>query len=280
MIPTLRVASLVLLSALPLRAADPDPRADLQATQMALDRAVAEVSRPSVHFVLGGREATRAYRIRGVGAFFVLPPRALPTGDRDRVFVFDRRQPRGFNQKLSKDEERDLRAMRMQLEAMQRDADAMQLEAERALENVERNVRIRLVAPAPPEPPEPPEPPRPPTLPMSADAPEPPPPPPWAFWFGSSEAPDERTPERVVADVQGALTAALEATGPTLHTLPADESVVVAVDFLPNHGFDLEEPSRPLRSLVVKVKKRDLSERAAGKITAEELRRRIEYTQY
>ena len=78
----------------PSGADDPDPRADLQATQMALDRAVAEVSRPSVHFVLGGREATRAYRLKGVGAFFVLPPRALPTGDRDRVFVFDRRRPR------------------------------------------------------------------------------------------------------------------------------------------------------------------------------------------
>ena len=83
-----------------------------------------------------------------------------------------------------------------------------------------------------------------------------------------------------MADVQSAVTAALEATGPTLRTVSGDESVLVAVDFLPNHGFDLEEPSRPLRSLVVKVKKRDLSERAAGKITPEELRRRIEYTQY
>jgi hypothetical protein len=277
MTPTTLVASLLLLSALPVRADDPDPRADLQATQMALDRAVAEVSRPSVHFVLGGREATRAYRIRGVGAFFVLPPRALPTPDRGRVFVFDRRQPRPLAQKPSKEEELALRAMQAQLEAMQRDADAMQLEAERALESVERNVRIRLVAPSAPEPPEPP---LPPALAMSADAPEPPPPPPWHFWFGSSETSDDRSPERVVADVQSAVTAALEATGPTLRALGADESVLVAVDFLPNHGFDLEEPSRPLRSLVVKVKKRDLSERAAGKITPEELRRRIEYTQY
>ncbi len=54
----------------------------------------------------------------------------------------------------------------------------------------------------------------------------------------------------------------------------------MAVDFLPSRGFDLEEPSGPVRSLIVKVKKRDLADRSAGKISAEELRRRIEYTQY
>jgi hypothetical protein len=54
----------------------------------------------------------------------------------------------------------------------------------------------------------------------------------------------------------------------------------VVVDFLPNRGFDLEPPTGPAKSLIVKVKKRDLTERHAGKISAEELRRRIEYTQY
>ena len=276
-------AALLALSATLLRAEDPDPRADLQATQMALDRAVAEVSRPSVHFVLGGREATRAYRLKGVGAFFVLPPRALPTGERDRVYVINRRAPRAVGPRLSKEQERELRAMQMQVEAMNRDAEAMNREAERALESLERNVRIRLEAPQPPEAPPPPEAPRPPGPPVSVEAPEPPealPPPPWHFWFGTSEGADDRPPERIVADVQGAVTAVLEAVGARVRTVPADEFLLVAVDFLPNHGFDLEEPSGPVRSLIVKVKKRDLADRSTGKISAEELRRRIEYTQY
>jgi hypothetical protein len=286
MAPTLRhipIAVLALGSTLAVRAEDPDPRADLQATQMALDRAVAEVSQPSVHFVLGGREATRAYRLKGVGAFFVLPPRALPTGERERVFVFNRRAPRGLVPKLSKDQERELRAMQMQLEAMNREAEAMNLEAERALESVERNVRIRLEAPSPPQAPEAPRPPvapRPPEALVAAEAPEAPLPPPWHFWFGTSETTDDRPPDRIVADVQGAVTAVLEAVGGRLRTVPADESLLVAVDFLPPRGFDLEEPLGPVRSLIVKVKKRDLTDRSAGKISAEELRRRIEYTQY
>jgi hypothetical protein len=258
----------------------PNPRADLQAAQAALDQAVAEVSRPSVHFVLGGREAARGYRVKGVGAFFVLPPRALPTRDRGGLVVFDRRVPPALAHKLSKEQERELRAMQAQVEAMQREAEAAQREGERALENLERNVRIRLVAPGAPQAPVPPTPPEAPEPPMSADPLETVPPPPWRFWFGTSEPSDERTPERVVADVQNAVTAALEEIGPGLRTIPSDEIVLVAVDFLPMRGFDLDEPSGPVRSLIVKVKKRDLADRSAGKISPEELRRRIDYTQY
>jgi hypothetical protein len=107
-----------------------------------------------------------------------------------------------------------------------------------------------------------------------------PPPPPWRFWFEAQEATDDRTPERVVADVQGAVTSALERLGPALRTVPADEAVLVAVDFLPSRGFEFDLPAAPSRSLIVKAKKRDLVERGLGKISAEELRRRIEYTQY
>ena len=167
--------------------------------------------------------------------------------------------------------------MQAQVEAFQREAAEAQLEAERALESVERNVRIRLVAPAPPAPPAPPQPPEPPT---GAAAPEPLPPPPWHDWFGTSEPSDDRTPERVIVDVQNAVTAALEEMGPGLRSLPAEEAVLVAVDFLPMRGFDLDPPSGPVRSLIVKVKKRDLTDRSSGKISRDELRRRIEYTQY
>jgi len=244
------------------------------------------VSQPSVHFVLGGREAARGYRVKGVGAIFVLPPRALPTRDRGRVFIFDRQGPHGMGRRLSADAEQELRAMQAQVESMQREAEAMQREAERGLESVERNLRIRLEAPRPssaplaPSPPTAPEPPSPPEPSMSPIPPEALPPPPWRFWFGTSQTSDDRTPERVIADVQDAVTAALEQVGAGLRTLSADESVLVAVDFLPHRGFEIDGPAGPVRSLIVKVKKRDLTDRNAGKISTEELRRRIEYTRY
>jgi hypothetical protein len=288
MIPTPRHVSTGLLlasfSTLALAGAEtPDPRPNLQAAQAALDQALAEVSLPSVHFLLGGHEAARGYRVKGVGVFFVLPPRALPIPHPGRVLVLDRRAPRAVVHRLSKDQERELRAMQAQVDAMQKDAEAMQREAERALETLERNLRVRLVAPSPaaaPAPPEAPEPGEPPEPPMSADAPEALPPPPWRSWFDTSEPTDERTPEKVITDVQNALTAALEDIVPSLPSIPADEQVLLAVDFLPMRGFDLDGPSGPVRSLILKVKKRDLNDRHAGKITPEELRRRIEYTQY
>ncbi len=270
----------VVAAALPLAAKDaPDPRADLRAAQAALDAAVAEVSEPSVHFVLGGREAARGYRVKGVGAFFVLPPRALPTRERGRVFLLDRGAPPGFGPRFSDEQEQEFRAMQAQLASMQREAEAMQQEAERGLESVERNLRIRLEAPRPPAAPLPAEPPTAPA-PSSLPMPDALPPPPWRFWFGTNETRDDRTPDRVIADVQAAVTAALEQVGTGLRSLSADESVLVAVDFLPNRAFEFDGPTGPMRSLIVKVKKRDLMDRSTGKINAEELRRRIEYTQY
>jgi hypothetical protein len=282
MIPTPLPPSLalVLVAFAALAAADAlDPRADLRAAQAALDAAVGEVSQPSVHFVLGGREAARGYRVKGVGAFFVLPPRALPTRERGRVLLLERGAAPGFGPRLSDEQEQEFRAMQAQLASMQREAEAMQQEAERGLESVERNLRIRLEAPRPPAAPVPAEPPQA-SLPPSPPVADAPPPPPWRFWFGTSETHDDRPPDRVIADVQDAVTAALEHVGAGLNSLSADESVVVAVDFLPNRAFAFDGPAGPMRSLIVKVKKRDLLDRSNGKISAEELRRRIDYTQY
>jgi len=271
-----------------LAQAPPEPRADLALVEALLDEAVSQVSRPSVHVVLGGREVARGYRFKGVGAIFVLPPRALPGAERDRFFVFDGRAPHpAMLRKLSRDQERELRAIQEQVEALQREAETAQREAERALEKVERNIRIRMVpSPAfpahPPQPPAAPEGPAAPEAPVAPPMPEElvpglPPPPPWRFWF---ETGDDRTPDRVIADVQAAVTTVLETQGTRLRTVPPDELILVAVDFLPTRGFDFDTPPGRERSLVVKVRKRDLVDRNAGKISAEELRRRIDYAQY
>ena len=54
--------------------------------------------------------------------------------------------------------------------------------------------------------------------------------------------------------------------------------LVVVVDFLPRSAFATR--TRPARTLVVRVRKRELDARAAGQLAAEDLRQRIEYSEY
>jgi hypothetical protein len=112
----------------------------------------------------------------------------------------------------------------------------------------------------------------PPSAPAAAPAP------PWRFWFETDVSEEERSPERIVGDVRAAVTGALEADGVRLRFLGPEEFVAVAVDFVPAGVFTHD--TRPERTLVVRVRKKELEQRRAGAIAPEELRRRIEYVEY
>jgi hypothetical protein len=166
-------------------------------------------------------------------------------------------------------------------EAMRRNAERAQDEVDRAFAQLERQVGMPAPrkAPADPEAPAPPQAQEPPQ-PLS-----PPQAPPWSFWFQREEV-ELRAPERVIQDVGEAVTQVLEAHGSRLVVLRPDESVVVAVDFVPRSGRllmgvgpDARRP-RAERTLVVRVRKRELEARREGKLAAEELRKLIEYVEY
>jgi hypothetical protein len=115
-----------------------------------------------------------------------------------------------------------------------------------------------------------PVPPRPPAGPLA----------PWRYWV--EEPGDERearSPERLVTDTREAVVKALEAHGSLLTSLAPDETVTVVVDFVAGTPF-LDDDARPARSLTLRVRKRDLDERMAGRLGADELRRRIEAAEY
>ena len=280
--PAAAVATALLF--LPARAfaqANPDPRADLQAVQSALVGAVAKVSRSGTSLVLGG-DSCRAYHLKGLGAVFILAPRALPP--EDRVFVMRGRAQTGVSrlrqeqrrlqreaQSLAQqgraDEaelrEQEVRTMEEQAEALQRQTERERQKAEHDLEEFTQEIQIRLGPPPAPSPP---------------SGPVPPPlPPPWRFWFESEGPEDTRGPGTVISDVRAAVTNALEGQGPSLRIVRPEESLVVAVDFVPGSPFVM---AHPLRTLVVRVRKKELDDRAAGKIPPEELHRRIEYVEY
>jgi len=139
-------------------------------------------------------------------------------------------------------------------------------------------------APAPPALPPGPAAPTPPAAPeaptpaVAPEAPLPPAPPPWKSWFETGVPEEKRTPDAVVADVRGALVDALAAPGSRLSGLAGDERVTVTVDFVPGGIFAAQ--ARPEKTLVVSARFRDVDARARGAITAEELRRRVEVTEY
>jgi hypothetical protein len=305
-------------------------RGDLQALGAVLDRAVAQVSRASGALIMGGA-SSRGYRLAGLGAVFVLPPRALPP-DR-QVFVMRRRGAAGeaVMERLVKDAQdemertfdtlrraeqervrqeqrraegeareaklrseagrrrdaqaldRELREIENEVEAFQREAEAARQDAERALEEVTRAIRIRLAEEVT-QPPQAVAPPAAsaPAAPVAPIAPEPgtppmPPTPPWHNWFESGSEAEARTPQQVILAVRAAVTQALESHGARLRSVRPDESVIVAVDFVPRAFLG---PGGPERTLVVRARKKDLDERSTGHISADELRKRIEYLEY
>jgi hypothetical protein len=277
-----------------------DVRPDLDALGALLERAVDRVSHPGAVPMVGGHEC-RGYRIQGVGVVFVIPPRALHRPG--SVFMLQRRSigtgPGRAPLPPDAETAQQIALIEAQADEMTREASKARQEAERALEQISLQIRARLAVQAPsrgpspaPEaspvadpgtrslaqPPEAPVPPAAPAAPAPPEAPLPPVPP-WSYWFDTPDEPDEvRAPDAVVAQVKEVVTTVIEGNGSRLRVLRPEELVIAAVDFV--DGALFAGRSQPERTLVIRVKKKDLDERQGGRLSAEELRRRIDYLEY
>ena len=257
-------------------------REGIEAVEAQLARAVDRVSLPHAARLLGRAESARGYRLPGYGLVLVLTPRMLPGGEgqvfvlrggapKHRVHVESRRPSTGEAERTVDDEQ--IQTFERQVLVLQHETEAARRAAEEDMERLVEDVRVRVaLPPAPPQAPEAPAPPSPP------EAPLPPAPPPWKFWFETGTPEEKRTPEAVIADVRGAVIEALAAPGGRLVGLAGDERVTVAVDFVPGGIFAAQ--ARPGKTLVVTVRVKDVDARARGAITPEELRRRVEVTEY
>jgi hypothetical protein len=114
-----------------------------------------------------------------------------------------------------------------------------------------------MIAPTPPEPPEPIQ----------------PPPPPWRFWFETREEEPAMDTRTIVSTVREAVVAGLESYRHPLSSLRPEDVVTVAVDVVPDGLFR----KAPGRTVLVRVRARDLQERRAGRLTAAQLRERLEF---
>ncbi|MFI4944261.1 MAG: hypothetical protein ACHP85_13410 [Burkholderiales bacterium] len=283
----------------------PNPVRDgLEALEARLDRAVDRVSLPHAARLLGRAEVARGYRLPGYGLVLVLTPRALPGGE-GQVYFFgpgktrrmrvDKRQ-KGASQTVvvNIDDSDGLETFERQVLVLQPETEAARLAAEQEMDRIAQDVRVRIAPPLPPEAPPTPEaapaplPPQAPVAvaaPVAAPVPPVPPvawtaaPPPWKFWFEAGSPAETREPAAVIADVRASLVDTLVAAdAATLAGLGADERVTVAVDFVSGGLFVAN--ARPSRTLLVSVRGRDVAARGRGAISAEELRRRVEVSEY
>jgi hypothetical protein len=214
----------------------------------------------------------------------------------------------------------ELVAIEQQVLDFQREAEEARQNAEREFERISRDIRVRMAPPTEPSgpatapaasvphppaapflpvakgapapasaaaPPVSPTTPAPPEEPLLPGAPSPPPAiagsplpqrPPWLSWLPDGGPPDPRTPAKVIADVRAAVIATLEAAGTRLRGIAPDEYVTVAVDFVPAGVFVAQV--RPARTVVVRARKRDLDARLLGQLSADDLRRRVEVSEY
>jgi hypothetical protein len=270
------------------------PREGMEALEAQLARAADRVSLPHAARLLGRVESARGYRLPGYGVLFVLAPRTLPGGEghlyvlRGEGSVHRRVRVETRGRGAGKPGPDDVETFERQVLVLQQEAEATRRAAEEEMEHLVQDVRVRVAPPAEvhvevheiPEPPATPPAPGAPAAPSPQTAPEaplPPAPPPWKFWFETGTPPETRTPEAVVADVRAALVDALANQG-RLAGLAGDERVTVTVDFVPGGIFAAQ--ARPEKTLVVSARVRDVDARARGAITAEELRKRVEVTEY
>jgi len=292
-------------------ASAPGVRDGLEALEARLDRAVDRVSLPHAARLLGRAEAARAYRLPGYGVVLVLTPRALP-GESGRVYQLRTRAPKARREVHVEthapgappavwvgveDEEEGVETFERQVLVLQHETEAARRAQEEQMERIVSEMRVRIAPPArvpgaPPVPepaeapeaptpaaaPLPPAAPRAPEAPAPPGAPAPPAPPPWKFWFEAGAPQETRSPAAVIADVRSSLVEALVAPGDLALGLSGDERISVAVDFVPGGLFAAN--ARPGRTLVVSVRARDVNARTRGAISPEELRRRVDVSEY
>jgi hypothetical protein len=264
-------------------------RAAMESLERHLEQAIGRVSMPHAGILLGRASTARGYRLPGYGVVYVLTPRALP--GETTVFVMRHRGsgPRDIHVEHRAIvpgegpgwEPEHVEELERQVLVLQHAAEARRRAAEEDMERIVEDVRVHLEVAGETET----EGRNVTTTPGGAQ--EPPPDavagpemgePPWKFWFQAETTEEERTPERLMEAVRTAVVETLDARAGSVAGLGADEWVTVAVDFVPGDVFTSHR--RPTRTLIVRARQGDLAARAAGELTAEGLRSRVEIIEY
>jgi hypothetical protein len=257
---------LALTLALSTDPAPVDRRADLQRFSARLEQRLATACRPAEPMVfLAGLPETRFVYLDGVGAVFLLPPRSLPPEPPPRaaqatpeisvsgaptgpqVLVFKGQRPSDLT-----DLEARIRETRKEAERMRAQADAAFADAERQLMAELRPGLSESAAAA--------------NFPL-----------PWTF-FLEDAADDTRPPEQVEKDVRQALITTILEDSSLLKSLQPGDTITASVELVSRPQPWVR--AKPARTLIVRAKKEDLDGFAGGKLSKDDLLKRLHTQAY
>lgn len=236
-----------------------DRRVDLQRFSARLEQRLATACRPAEPMVfLSGLPETRFIYLDGVGAVFLLPPRALPDPvlttpgqPLPEISVSAARPgtPAG-QQAIAFKRPSDLTDLEARIRETRKEAERMRAMADAAFADAERQLMAEQKGDQA----------------VASFAV------PWTF-FLEDAIDDTRPPEQVEKDVKDALITTILEDAALLKTLEPPDMVTVSVELVTRPQPWVK--ARRARTLIVRALKSDLDGFTSGKVTKEELLKRV-----
>jgi hypothetical protein len=243
-----------------------DRRADLQRFSARLEQRLATACRPAEPMVfLSGLPETRFVYLDGVGPVFLLPPRSLPSAPSPRPGqatpeISVSGAPTGPQVLVVKGQRpSDLTDLEARIRETRKEAERMRALADAAFADAERQLMAELR----------------PGLSDSASAANFPLP--WTLFLDDA-ADDTRTPEQVEKDVKDALLTTILEDSSLLRSLEPSDQISVSVELVSRPQPWVR--AKPARTVVVRAAKADLDAFTAGKLSREELLKRVQTKAY
>ena len=251
-----------------------DLRADLQRFSARLEQRVGSACRPAEPAVFAvGLPETRFVYLEGVGAIFLMPPRALPNPTpraketEPEISVTTARPATqaatpqvALAGKMAPVDKAELTEIEAKIRETRKEAERMRAQAEAAFADAERQLMAEL---------------RPglsdPSAPIMAL------PAPWVFFLEDSTE-DTRSAGQAESDVKEALVATILEDASVLKSLEPTDTISVSVDLVSRPQPWVR--AKPTRTIVVRVLRSDIAAYAAGKLTRDDLVKKIQTKAY
>jgi hypothetical protein len=237
-----------------------DPRPDLQRFSVRLEQRLANACRPAEPIVfLSGLPETRFVYLDGIGAIFLLPPRSLPNPpaprpDQSKPEISVSGAPNGPQVLVVRKRPSDLTDLEAHIRETRKEAERMRAQADAAFADAERQLMAELRPGLSDS-----------TATITFQGPLP--------FFIEDAVDDTRTPEQVEKDVKEALVTTILEDASLLRTLQPSDLVTVSVELVSRPQPWVR--AQPSRTLIVRAQKADLDAFTSGKLSKDELLKRV-----
>lgn len=257
---------LALALALSQAAPPKDPRADLQRFSARLEQRLAAACRSAEPIVfLSGLPETRFVYLEGLGPVFLLPPRALPNppappADQAKPEISVSGSPTGPQVMVVRKRPSDLTDLEARIRETRKEAERMRAQADAAFADAERQLMAEL-RPGLSEG----------TTTVTFQGP-------MSFFLDDGVDDDTRTPEQVEKDVKDALVTGILEDSSLLRTLQPADLITVSVELVSRPQPWVR--AQPARTLIIRAQKADLDAFTAGKLSRDELLKKVQTKAY